>query len=671
MAEGDTNPEVQDPAANRDGPAPPAIEREADKSLIFPAVRRAFALGWNLVELRGKIESERGEVEQRGMRVASLWRVSLARIALIHAQVFPLIGTEKTFYAPQESLPKYLFPSPDGPDYTQFSLLDARDDKDVKLASFKLYDVTRRAINCLALLYVNPDDSLDSERIKGLQTSLVNALAQEAPDAKPKVQLTILVGKFLEAWDGFLREHYYAGGMLPNNDLELIAYEAGRSMALLSWQITNETLGWERSLPHLCGHKEVPQDNQDLLEERHTATVETARADGVKRAWERAFRPDFVIRLQHDVVALSSKLDDAYLAQKGTAATATQAEGTDPELPSVSIRAIKQGLEFWRRAVMKTLDAVPEAQKDLAKDEQAYVEEYAARYGWSASMRLALTKQVNIWQTLISGQQTLRAFSTESVAQKLVNEVWDEIQAGLAVDVRQAIQRAESAAATLAQDAGEAVESVFVAAKWFFIPLGIFVALVIIAALVVLVIPNLQVGGAAPGLGLAGAGAAIAASFKWLDFSRFKEKTKSDLNQKAANTTAPASTGDDQGSGIAERLSALSHSMTTDALTAIKTGFAQVQTELDDLNRSVSVAYPLVDYIALARSQANADSNTTSETRAGTKGGIFLKDIIWTSEERAEELKAVVRAAFGPVAVLAYSAAQHSKKDTGASDSQQ
>ncbi|WP_421381078.1 hypothetical protein ACOCG7_34210 (plasmid) [Paraburkholderia sp. DD10] len=657
-------------ASDRQPAASPATDRDGDGSLIFAAVRRAFALGWNLVELKGRIKAERWEVEQRGMRVASLWRVSLSKIALMHSQVFPLIGTDRTFYAPQEALPKYLFPDADDPDYTQFSLLDARDDN-VKLASFKLYDVTRRAINCLALLYVDPNDSLDSDRIRHLQSALVSAVAQEAPGADPKDELTVLVRKFLDAWDGFLREHYYAGGILPNDELESIAYEAGRSMASLSWTITNETLDWERSLPQLRGHMPVPQGNEGLPVARKRAAEDTARDDDVRRVWENTFRQDFIIRLQHDVVALSSKLDEAYLAEKPTGVGAAQPGATDPELPSVSIRAIKQGLEFWRRAVVNTLDAVPDAKKSATTEFPAYVAEYGKRYEWSAGMRLALTKQVNLWRTLICGQQSMKAFSTESVAQKLVNEVWEEIQGGLAADMSQAFRRAEKAAEDIAKEAGEAIESVFSAARGFFWPLAILAVMVVVAVLVLLIGQKPAADAVAPGVGVAGIGAAVAAVLKWFDFSHFKEKTKADFTKNAGNKTASATTETD--GGIAERLGNLSHSIATDALSAMKSGFAQVQTELADLNRSVSVAYPLIDYIALERSGASASGKIeppVSGAKAAPPAGtasigsvLLLKDIIWTSEERAEEIKAVVRAAFGPVAVLAYSATQNQKKN--------
>src|SRR5205085_12270636 len=49
--------------------------------------------------------------------------------------------------------------------------------------------------------------------------------------------------RLLDAWDGFLRESYYVDDAgtdpnTPNYEVELIAYEAGRSLAGLSWGIS-------------------------------------------------------------------------------------------------------------------------------------------------------------------------------------------------------------------------------------------------------------------------------------------------------------------------------------------------------------------------------------------------------------------------------------------------
>lgn len=645
--------------------APAVDPTEADKDKVIPAVRNAFSLGWSLVELRGRLVAELGETEQRGMRVASLWRVSLSRIALVHARVFAASNTDKTFYAPQEQVPAYLYPDTAGGDgdYTHFSLLNSKGDQEEPLPNFKLYDVARRAINCLALLYVNPDDSLDSDRIGALQSALRHAVGENATTVDAKREITELVSKLLAAWDGFLRESYYAGGMLPDNDLENIAYEAGRSLASLSWNITIATLSWERALPSRADRKSGSVGDQASVAALQQVAQDTACADGVRNAWASAFRQESIIRLQHDVVALSSMLDEAYQARQGNTAPAATGQSTDLELPSVSIRAIKQGIEFWRRAVEKTLLAVPSPNKDPTSDPAAYLAEYNERFAWSEKMRLALTKQVNIWQTLITGQQSLKAFSTENIAQKLVNEVWEEIQGSLSSDIRLTLTRAEQTVTELAGDAGKAIKTMFGKSEFLLWPLAILAILAVGTGIVLLFSASpARAEGASGMLGLAGVWAALTGAFHWRGLASYTDEASRKLDEKAEAAKGASSSHDTQAPGVAAKLDTLARAFTSDALTALKNGFGQAQAELDDLNRSVSVAYPLVDYIAIERSRAPSGPD------AGSGGVSFLRDIVWTSEERVEEMKAVVRAAFGPVAILAYSASQEAnskKRESG------
>ncbi|CAM2157379.1 conserved protein of unknown function [Pararobbsia alpina] len=644
---------------------------EPDGATIFKAVRNAFSLGWSLVELTGRIESELGEVEQRGMRVASLWRVSLSRIASMHYQAFGGTTTDKTFYAPQVNLPGYLFPAAGPNDYTQFSSLNPKADQDRLLVNFKLYDVTKRAINCLALLYVNPEDSLDSDRIKNLQDLLIAADSALQSSDNPKEQITTLVKRFLIAWDGFLREHFYAGGLLPDTDLEVTAYEAGRSMASLSWSITSKTLDWERTLPSPVARAGVLEGNQRLVASRASVIDDIVRNDGVGAAWQSAFRQDFIIRLQHDVVALSSKLDEAYLAQHSADANVAgkSAKDVDADLPSVSIRAIKQGLEFWRRAVEKMLKSTQDPSSTAsASDPKVNVyDDYRNHYEWSRTMRLALTKQVSIWQTLITGQQSLRAFSTENIAQKLVDEVWTEIQAGLAEDIGETVRHAEDAAAELAKEAteaaGKAIDKMFVAARAFIWPLGILAVAVIGIGVILLFGQYDHAGtrGASGALSVAGIGAAAAGVLKWLGISTDRADAQASI-QAAAKPAPSPNAQEAQAPGIVNRVEQISRSFASDAMNALKNGFGQAQTELDDLNRSVSVTYPLVDYIALQRTLVSGGGNVPSSVQVLLNKGDFLRDVIWTSDERAEEMKAIVRAAFGPIAMLAYSAVKDPSK---------
>jgi hypothetical protein len=73
-------------------------------------------------------------------------------------------------------------------------------------------------------------------------------------------------------------------------------------------------------------------------------------------------------------------------------------------------------------------------------------------------------------------------------------------------------------------------------------------------------------------------------------------------------------------------------------LDALERGYKQARIELDGLNRSVAVAYPLVEFFGLA---FTLEADTA-----------FLTEIIWSGRVREEEINRVVRAAFGSLAVF-------------------
>ncbi|MGF6754520.1 hypothetical protein [Paraburkholderia sp. GAS42] len=648
-----------------------------DGALVQQAVRDAFTLGWSLVELQGRVCVELGEAEQRGMRVASLWRVSLYKISSLQQRVFQTSTTAQTVYEPEKDIPKYLYPADGSDDYTKFGILPGTNTEQDMLPDFKLYDVTRRAINCLSLLYVSPEESLNPGRISQLQGELARRVKDEAvqgtsspavqaPEQPPgedastaadkpdqsyaKSQLTTLLGKFLNAWDGYLREQYYVGGMIPNNGLELVAYEAGRSMASLSWNVTIGTLEQER------------EDQRALCARQATGTVpatpaappqapqrDDAKENAVRTAWASAFRPEFIIRLQHDVVALSAALDAAYHdAHSGTppAAGSSAPVGRDPDLPSESICAVKQSIEFWRRAVENELSATYPEQRDRYQDSA----------GWSRPLRIALTKQVNIWQTLLTGQQSLRAFSTESVAQSLMESVWNDVQSGIANDFTQSLKQARGSLANLAREAGDAIEVVFKQATFLLWPIGVIAAVVSIGFVVVAFTgPPEALKAAAGALGITGLGSSVASFFRNAQLRETKDQQKKRVLDPALESTKGGADGETQG-GLANQIGNTAHSLADDVVNAFNKGLEQIQVELEGLNRSVGVSYPLVDYFAMK----SISGQTTVD---------FLTKIVWTGDERIREMKAVMRAALGPLALFATASSTASPHaDAGSGD---
>ena len=124
--------------------------------------------------------------------LTSLWRATFNRIVESHKSCFPASNTTGTLYnLPPHSntlsyaalvanpqaydastmyLP-YLYLYPDNElDYADVGIQHQQHDK---LTEYTLYDVTRRAINCLTLLYIDPNESLISNTVSDFQRQLV------------------------------------------------------------------------------------------------------------------------------------------------------------------------------------------------------------------------------------------------------------------------------------------------------------------------------------------------------------------------------------------------------------------------------------------------------------------------------------------------------------------
>src|SRR5262245_45456404 len=224
----------------------------------------AFRLGATLVELKSRIAiaaQQPADILGPTIRLSSVWRSGFGQLAALLKTAFPKATTTGGVYEPpgKDQLP-YLYP--DDPDYANVGIKAEDDAGSMILENFKLFDVTRRAINCLTVLYINKDESLIPDRVDKAQQRLIAKvlsapaeqgedaalppLAADAPPAdrlqRAKQTLTARTLKFLDAWEGYIRENYYAGGARPNDELELIAYEAGFEMASMSWDVSIKTL---------------------------------------------------------------------------------------------------------------------------------------------------------------------------------------------------------------------------------------------------------------------------------------------------------------------------------------------------------------------------------------------------------------------------------------------
>jgi hypothetical protein len=193
----------------------------------------------------------------------------------------------------------YLRPS-DMPDYCNIGIQE-----DTELSSsFSLYDAARRAFNCLTLLYTDPQDSLIPVTVSEFQKKLVQNIASVSqlaatlsnvsqpgqPHADPGTLDPPVPGQgdgvvtgqpqavataidiaslpfedqknsaiqivsnqaihYLETWDCYARESLYVSGGndVEANEMQIVAYEAGRALASLSWGISTATVPVENAM---------------------------------------------------------------------------------------------------------------------------------------------------------------------------------------------------------------------------------------------------------------------------------------------------------------------------------------------------------------------------------------------------------------------------------------
>src|SRR4051812_14848047 len=128
-------------------------------------VHDAFYLGSQIVELRSRIQIGRADITDFSLQTASVWRSIFNRITVLQIKAFPLSSTANTLYEPPDKngLP-YLYPP--SPDYGDIGIAGSDSSGSKILEEFKLFEVTRRAINCLTLLYLKEKESLVPRVIK-------------------------------------------------------------------------------------------------------------------------------------------------------------------------------------------------------------------------------------------------------------------------------------------------------------------------------------------------------------------------------------------------------------------------------------------------------------------------------------------------------------------------
>jgi hypothetical protein len=615
-------------------------------------VHDAFKLGATVVELRSRIaiaQQQKPEALGPTIRLSSVWRAGFGQLASLLKTAFPKAADAGGVYEPpgKDKLP-YLYP--DAPDYANIGI-KGEDDAGPILSDFKLFDVTRRAINCLTVLYINQAESLIPDRIEQAQQRLIAAvLKAEAEqgngavplDAAPvpdtlraaKEILTKRILKFLEAWDGYIRENYYAAGVKPNNELELIAYEAGFAMASMSWDLS-------------------------------VKTISTTAADQIEKAWKDAFWPQDVIRLQHQIGTLSSVLDEAYLdAYYEQHPNEKRGQDDGPVLaaaPSRAIQAVKRSLAFWQRTV--DLECQATAEWNGARNED---------------LRRALIKQGNIWQTLMTGQQNLDAFTAETVTQKIMSDVSQQLAQMTRADLPKALDSVRATTKQIADEVTKQTEQAIdevrktAVRQWDAIHgalgnVAIAVAIAVVVVIVIGVVIAFSFGGPSPTQAVAGTTggslvtALVTAIGGWFGLQKVgqtKEAAKTEIetttNAEKGKVQVKAQEATTEGqSKIMDTVGTLGHGMLTRAegaaqqaaseiVAAFERAYAQVREELKRLGQTVAISYPLLEYFGSAK-------------RGGDER--FVMKVLWPEGDRKEQVERIARAALGPLAMLVGSSA--------------
>jgi hypothetical protein len=588
--------------------------------------------------------------------LTSTMRENFRRIVTLHLQRFPDSDTTDTIYDINPPFPSdtpdyedtdfpYLYLYPGKFDYANVGVsclwkpgTPENDRITPFVKRFKLCEVTRRAVNCLTLLLSSPDEALDpamiacfqkklvprvmgspslttafaDEQIDDDQSVLVEPACEDLPapsDSQTKESIKILsslVIRLLDGWDSFLRESFYVNIDSANNEIELIAYQAGRSLAALTWGVSVALVPLETSIQLTADQ----QGNSDIL---------AKLTKKVRDTWVNVFNERDINSLQMQISALSKALD-----RLSTNSTITNSTNTNLFTPGQAVQAVNASLEYWQRAVTqmclpasdsKTVKPLltPNAaaahsaqppQSSQSHQPQTDVAEPLLPLHWGSSskaLRLALVKQSEAWRTLLLGQRDLHSFTTGKVTQTILNDFMQELEHASSVEFQRVRKRGLNS-------------------FWIVIIVAVFVLLLVLLALFIPQIRELNSGQITNPLTLI--------VLLWGGAAAFVSSVMGRLGD-ALSRFGPA------GTSVAQ---------------AFEQGYERVQLEFDYLNHNIAVTYPLIEYFALADFTVLVEQPNGGTAETAIKDGYtFLAYVCWTDDDRKNEIKEVARAAFGPI----------------------
>lgn len=594
--------------------------------------------------------------------LTSEWRSLFSRIASIHYKRFSNSTTVGTSYdPPPDSQLSYL-----QSDYADKGIISLKNNA---LAQFQLHDVTRKTLNCLTLLYTNTDASLIPDVVSCYQRQLVHQIlksasqgptaqngtgqpdhmdqiepgkkaddalgSQESPLQPDELDLALIklsgsAISLLNAWDDYLRENYYTGGYLPDHELELVAYECGRSLATISWCVTIKVEPLEKALSALP--KSTPQGTQSPASDG--LSVDTLRKQ-LNQTWMDSFKERDIIHIQHQIAALKTALDDAYYrTQKQTQPSTQDAILVRPDLnlPSNALKAVINSLDYWQRGVAWICEQ---------DSKQSNSDQSIKFWMQSEALRIALIQQADVWQSLLLCQQSLQSFSVQRVTQKILNNFMEKFQSFASQGLSQAAQGAaqDIAAATNQMKKDIVREN---GPLWVGALITILVVLGVLFVLLFL-IPGLadSLKGLFSGLLVLAAGALGGGSVYARNKVNGVASTTQGQQPPQGNGNAPTTAA--SGTNLLDRFSSFLGSFGSTIMTDFNRGYQQILIEFDNLNHNVSVAFPFIEFFI---------TTPLSFTKEIKDGYDFLTTVIWTEEERSQEIERIAQAAFGPLGAL-------------------
>jgi hypothetical protein len=522
-------------------------------------------------------------------------------------------------------------------DYANVGISSIQDPKkkndtiDPFVKHFKLYDATRRALNCLTLLLDDAKESLVPTTIDEYQRMLVQAILAissiPTPDnIKVAVKtLSDLIIRLLEAWDSFLRESFYVDtnpqladinvaapgnriDLAADNEIELAAYEAGHSMASLSWNVSVATVPLESTpTTFTTDQQKDPNLVKSLTQEAQSILTQKAQS-----IWLNVFNDRDVNHVQYQIAALGTALDAAYYrVNPGIKAPSPDdpVAPLNPDLPSQAIQAVKRSLDYWQRTVALmcssngkillnpvSATAPTPAVAGTSTPSVNTVPKPSKFLDWemSKTLRAELVQQAVVWQSLLLCQQSLQTYTLEIVTQRILNDFMQ--------DLEKAVGREISKNGIV---------------RW----VSIGIAAVIFVLILVLIVTGLANNNFHPNA-LLGSPLVIVTAIGAL-IAPFVTGITSWLS-KLGSFFGAAGTAMEQ---------------------ALQRGYDRMLIEFDYLNHNVSITFPLVEFFIW-------DETIEFDGQPIKDGYDFLVHVFWTSPDREEEFQRVARAAFGPISAF-------------------